>query len=99
MPTTRRETPTFSEPTDPHAAMTVESLANRLREGPLRTLLTLQVRAGVLAADGDADHRARLERLVELAQLARMGTVQFQAFTAELQSLIDRMVAQSRELR
>jgi hypothetical protein len=71
--------------------MTFESLAERLREGPLRTMLTLHVRAGVLAADAGADDRQRLEKLVELAQLAHMAMTQFRDFRLELQSLIDHL--------
>lgn len=77
------------------AAMTFASLAERLREGPLRTLLTLHVRAGVLGADADADDHQRLEKLVELVQLARMAMSQFQDFTAELQSLIDHLAVEN----
>lgn len=73
--------------------MTFESLAERVREGPLRTLLTLHVRAGVLAGDAEADERYRLEKLVELVQLARTGTSQLHDFTLELQSLIDHFAA------
>ena len=77
------------------AATTFESLAERLREGPLRTLLTLQVRANVVAAGADVGDRQRLEKLVELAQLSRMGLAQFQDFMLELESLIDHLAAEN----
>ena len=73
------------------ASLTFESLAERLREGPLRTLLTLHVRAGVLAVDAETDDPKRLEKLVELLQLSRMAMTQFRDFTLELQSLVDHL--------
>lgn len=76
----------------PAPSMTIESLAARLRDGPLRTILTLQIRAGTLVAVAEND-RQRLEKLVELLQLARMAATQFQHFTVELQSLIDELTA------
>jgi len=79
--------------------MTFESLAERLREGPLRTLLTMHVRAGVIAAETAASDGQRLERLVELVQLARMGTAQFVDFTRELESLIDHLAAAKSKLQ
>ena len=74
----------------PPPALTLDSLPARLREGPLRTMLTLQIRAGTLVAVAEND-RQRLEKLVELMQLARMAAMQFQHFTIELQDLIDRL--------
>ena len=76
----------------PPPAMTIESLAARLRDGPLRTMLTLQIRAGTLVAVAKND-RQRLERLVEVLQLARMATTQFQHFMTELQGLVDELTA------
>jgi hypothetical protein len=80
----------------PPPAMTVESLAARLRDGPLRTMLTLQIRAGTLVAVTEND-RQRLEKLVELLQLARMAATQFQHFTIELQGLVDDLTAGQRQ--
>ena len=79
----------------PPPAITIESLAARLRDGPLRTMLTLQIRAGTLLAVAGND-RQRLEKLVELQQLARMAETQFQHFTIELQGLIDELTASQR---
>lgn len=73
-------------------AMTIDSVAARLRDGPLRTMMTLQIRAGTLIAVAEND-RQRLEKLVELSQLAHMATTQFQHFTSELQGLIDELTA------
>lgn len=75
---------------EPPPALTVDSLAPRLREGPLRTMMTLQIRAGTLIAVAQND-RQRLEKLVELMQLARMAATDLEHFTLELQSLIDSM--------
>lgn len=72
-------------------AVTAETLADRLREGPLRTLLTLQVRAGMLAADADEDRR--LEKLTELVQLAHVAMAQFHEFTRELQTVVDDLMS------
>jgi len=79
----------------PPPVMTIESVAARLRDGPLRTMLTLQIRAGTLVAIAEND-RQRLEKLVELQQLARMAATQFQHFTTELQGLIDELTANQR---
>lgn len=78
-------------PTPPPVAMTFESLSERLREGPLRTLLTVHVRAGMLAGDTDTDHAERLDKLIELVQLARVAMAQFHDFTLELQALVDHL--------
>ena len=80
----------------PPPAVTIESLEARLRDGPLRTMLTLQIRAGTLLAVAEND-RQRLEKLVELQQLARMAATQFQHFTIELQGLIDELTASQRQ--
>ncbi|HEX7238313.1 MAG TPA: hypothetical protein VF405_15200 [Gammaproteobacteria bacterium] len=55
-------------------------------------MLTLQIRAGTLVAVAEND-RQRLEKLVELMQLARMASTDFQHFMGELQSLIDDLTA------
>jgi hypothetical protein len=78
-------------PTPRPASIALESLADQLREGPLRTLLTLQVRAGMLAEDTDDDRR--LEKLVELVELAQEAMSQFQDFTSELKSVVDELTA------
>jgi len=72
-------------------ALTVDSLAPRLREGPLRTMMTLQVRAGTLIAVAQND-RQRVEKLVEIMQLAHMAATDLEHFMLELQNLIDSMV-------
>jgi hypothetical protein len=82
----------------PRPAITFEFLAERLRDGPLRTLLTLDVKAGMLSAEGEGDAE-RVEKLVELVQLARVAMAQFHDFTLELQSLIDQLAAAERNER
>jgi len=78
---------------------TSDWLAERLREGPLRTLLSLHVRAGMLGALPEAEGDERLQKLAELLQLARMAMAQFQGFIDELQSLIDELAAVKREVQ
>jgi hypothetical protein len=79
----------------PLQPMTIESLAARLRDGALRTLLTLQIKAGTLPAVTEND-RQRLEKLVELLQIAQMAAKELQYFKSELQGLIDRLTATQR---
>jgi len=88
MSATRPDRPLLTDLLGPAPAMTLDSLPARLRDGPLRTMLTLQIKAGTLVAVAEND-RQRLERLVELMQLARLAATQFQHFTVELQGLID----------
>lgn len=95
----RSELPLLDESNGPPEAMSFESLAERLREGPLRTLLTLNVRAVMLAAGVGDDDARRLEKLVELAQLARLSGAQLQDFILELQSLIDHLAAETGRAR
>ena len=85
-------------PTDllaPPPAMTLESLPARLRDGPLRTMLTLQIKAGTLAAVAQND-RQRLEKLVELLQLAQMAAKEVRYFSLDLQRLIDDLTPSAR---
>ena len=79
--------------------MTFSSLAERLLEGPFRTLLSLHVRACSLAATTEDGDLKRLEKLVELSQLARMATAQLADFTLELQSLMDHLAAANRKIQ
>lgn len=51
-------------------------------------MLTLQIKAGTLAAVAQND-RQRLERLVELLQLAQMAAKEMRYFSLDLQKLID----------
>ena len=81
------------EPRDRSATSSFESLSERLRDGPLRTLLTLHGRAGTLAPVAAVGDLERIEGLVELAQIARLAAAQLDDFTLELQSLIDHLAA------
>ena len=92
MTTTIPDRPVIADLLGPPPAMTFESLAARLRDGPLRTMLTLQIKAGTLAAVAEND-RQRLEKLVELLQLTQMAAKEFQYFKVELQNLIDDLTA------
>ena len=98
MPVTRPEVPLSPEIPGRQGAATFQSLTERLRGGPLQTLLTLHVRAGVLAGS-ETDDGQRLQKLVELAQLSRMATAQFVDFTRELESLIEHLAAARNELQ
>jgi len=98
MSVTRSETPLSPEIPGRRGSTTFQSLTEHLRDGPLRTLLTLHVRAGVVAAS-EHDDGQRLEKLVELAQLSRMATAQFVDFTRELESLIEHLAAASGKLQ
>lgn len=95
MSVTRPDRSPLTDLLGPVPAMTLDSLPARLRAGPMRTMLTLQIKAGTLVAVAEND-RQRLEKLVELMQLARMAATQFQHFTIELQDLIDRLTAAQR---
>jgi hypothetical protein len=86
----RPDRPVLTDLLGPLHAMTIESLPARLREGPLRTMLTLQIKAGTLVAVAEND-RQRLEKLVELLQVAQMAAKELQYFKIELQGLIDRL--------
>ena len=88
-------TPVLTDLLGPAPEMTVESLAARFRDGPLRTMLTLQIKAGTLVAVTEND-RQRLEKLVELLQIAQMAAKELQYFKIELQGLIDRLTADQR---
>jgi len=99
MPITRRESPLSQEPTGRPAGMTFELLAERLRDGPLRTLLTLHVRTGVATPVAAIDDLERIERLVELAQIARLAAAQLDDLTLEIQSVIDHLAAANGKLQ
>jgi hypothetical protein len=77
----------------PAAAPAFEALAQRLLDGPLRTVAALQGRAAELAKaaqSGDGDHLADLTELVHLAQTAML---QFHEFTRELTALVAELAA------
>jgi hypothetical protein len=93
MQLTQYELPMSQEPTSGFATMTFDALAERLSDGPLRTLLRMHVRAGTLAPVAAVDDLGRIEKLVELAQIARLAAAQLDDFTLELQSLIDHLAA------
>jgi len=76
-------------------APTLESLAEQLRDGPLRYLTALQDHAEALAdgqPTGEHELLAHLHRLVTLAQCSM---TQFHEFTAELRTLVDHVTEAS----
>jgi hypothetical protein len=64
------------------------ALANRLRQGPLQTIISLHERATELAAEGEADHARQIEQLAELVRLSQLALERFQLFTIELKVLL-----------
>ncbi len=96
---TRRDPSVLQEPTGHPADMTFESLAERLRDGPLRTLLTLHVRTGVVTPVAAIDDLERIERLAELAQIARLAAAQLNDLTLEIQTVIAQLAAANGKLQ
>jgi hypothetical protein len=76
-------------------APTLESLAEQLRDGPLKCLTALQCHAQALAEEqptGDHDLLLNLQSLVVLAQFSM---TKFHEFTAELKMLVDHVTEES----
>jgi len=87
----------YSPAAEPAAATTFHSLAQRLLDGPLRTVAALQSRAAELARNaqpGDSDYLADLTELVHLAQTAML---QFHEFTRELTALVAELAQRKSE--
>ncbi len=64
------------------------SLAQLLRDGPLRELTKLHRKATLVSDAEIGNHGARLEQLTELALLSLAAMEHFQAFTRELRAHI-----------
>ena len=64
------------------------ALANRLRQGPLQTIISLHERATELAAEDEADDARQIEQLAELVRLSQLAMERFQLFTIELKVLL-----------
>lgn len=75
-------------PQTPSRRTPLATLADRLRHGPLQTMLTLHEKATALAAETDADDARQLEQLAELVRLAQLAMERFQTFTIELKVLV-----------
>ena len=64
------------------------SLADRLRHGPLQSMLALHDKAAALAAERDLDDVRQLDQLAELVRLAQLTMDRFQKFSIELKVLV-----------
>jgi hypothetical protein len=64
------------------------ALADRLRHGPLQSMLALHDKATALAAERDLDETRQLEQLAELVRLSQLAMDRFQSFTIELKVLV-----------
>jgi hypothetical protein len=69
---------------------TLESLAERLCDGPLTSLMALQRRAEAVAAEQLSGDEL-IESLQDLVILAQSGMIAFHEFTAELRAFVDRL--------
>ena len=76
-------------------APTLESLAEQLRDGPLRCLTALQDHAEALADERPAGDHELLAHLHSLVTLAQCSMTQFHEFTAELRTLVDHVTQES----
>jgi hypothetical protein len=65
------------------------SLAEHLRDGPLKTMAELQARAAALAGRIGADDSDAPSELAELVLLAQTAMSQFRELTRELKTLVD----------
>ena len=63
------------------------SLAQKLKDGAVQTMMALQVKANALAADIETDDH-RIQRLADLVYLAHLTMAQFHDFTLELKAMI-----------
>jgi hypothetical protein len=77
------------------APPTLESLAERLRDGPLRCLSALQDHADALAAQPAAGSGELLVHLQSLVTLAQCTMTRFHEFTTELRTLVDHVTRES----
>ena len=76
-------------------APTLESLAERLRDGPLKCLTALQDHAEALAEQRPTGNHELLEHLQSLVTLAQCSMTRFYEFTAELRTLVDHVTQES----
>ena len=77
------------------AAPTLESLAEQLRDGPLKCLTALQDHAEALAEQRPAGNHELLEHLQSLVSLAQCSMLRFHEFTADLRMLVDFVTLES----
>jgi len=76
-------------------APTFESLAERLRDGPLKYLTVLQNHAEALAEQQPTGSDEVLQHLHSLVTLAQFSMTRFHEFTAELKTLVDHVTQES----
>jgi len=75
--------------TRPTTSAACASLAEHLRDGPLKTIAELQARAAVLATRIGTDESEATAELAELVLLAQTAMGEFREITRELKALVD----------
>jgi phosphate uptake regulator len=78
------------------APLTVAAIADRLREGPLASLVDLHVKAEELSQAALQDGE-NLEQLTEVVRLAQHAMQRFHDFTRALERLVDDLAARHGE--
>lgn len=74
---------------------TLESLAEQLRDGPLKCLMALQDHAEALAEQRPAGDGELLAHLQSLVTLAQCSMTRFHEFTTELRTLVDHVTQEA----
>jgi signal transduction histidine kinase len=77
------------------APPTLKSLAEQLRDGPLKDLTALQDQAEALAEKQPTNDHELLVHLQSLVALATCSMTRFHEFTAELRMLVDDITGES----
>jgi len=77
------------------APPTLESLAEQLRDGPLKCLTALQDHAETLAEQQPSANHELLLHVQSLVTLAQCSMVRFHEFTAELRKFVDHVAQES----
>ena len=78
------------------AAARYSALTQKLKNGPVQTMMTLQVKALALAADIETNDD-RIQHLADLVYLAQVTMTQFHEFTLELKAMIVELEAEQRD--
>lgn len=79
------------------APLSIASLADHLRDGPLACLADLQTKAAQLSRAASANDGQQLEQLAEVVQLSQCAMQRFHAFTRDLATLVDDLAARATE--
>ena len=77
------------------ALPTLESLAEQLRDGPLKCLTDLQDHAKALAEREAVGNGELLQHLHSLVALAQCSMARFHEFTSELRTLVDHVTKEA----